>query len=239
MFPSRRKASTEPTEPPGVAWESVTPAVMASGHLAFAVGPEGAVASSPPAGVLPTFGLAPGVHPGVLRGGRGRRAPRGSLSSDEDGIWRRRQCVKTMVKKRGENCEEVAREAEGGTFLQSDIEGDTRQTRLVHVGASSYPKNNPEKLGDLECGERTEDPAVPAAGRPNSRPFEGPGRTATWVATVHSRRWPAACPRRDPGHPRVPSRFLILGRPAPLSSASVLLPKGALPLFLSFYPRCF
>lgn len=87
-----------------------------------------------------------------------------------------------MVKKRGENCEEVACEAEGGTFLQSDIEGDTRQTRLVHVGASSYPKNNPEKLGDLECGERTEDPAVPAAGRPNSRPFEGPGRTATWVA---------------------------------------------------------
>lgn len=56
MFPFRRKDSTEPTEPLRVMWESVTPALTASGHLAFAVGPEGAVASSPPAWVLPSRG---------------------------------------------------------------------------------------------------------------------------------------------------------------------------------------
>lgn len=121
MFPSRRKDSTEPTEPLRAMWESVTPAVTASGPLAFAVGPEGAVASSPPALVLPTrgerspeaFDLGHSVHPRghraltsgfsgqkyrrplaprVLGVGKGSHESRGFLSSDKDGIWRKRQC---------------------------------------------------------------------------------------------------------------------------------------------------
>lgn len=141
----------------------------------------------------------------------------------------------TLVRKRGVNCEEDVREVQGDTM--SERHRVRREVDLTSIWRCLPQELPREALIPRTCGANS-GPRGPGS-RPDSRPFRGSGRTATRVEA----RWLCA---GGGGLPPAPggvgrgreARSLfpegsILGRWAQLSSASTLLFKGVLPLFLS------